>query len=96
MQNINFLEKMRNGMWNTAQGKIHLSLYTQHDSLMDEHDWKQEMTGNFESIKFMILFKNKPDNEPSDSTPSQNSWPAQPSLASSQRFCAWYQASAAR
>jgi len=24
---------------------------------MDEHDSKQEMTGNFESIKFMILFK---------------------------------------
>jgi hypothetical protein len=31
-------------------------------------------------------------NEPSGSTPSQNSWPAQPS----QRFCAWFQTTVAK
>jgi len=34
------------------------------------------------------------DNEPSGSTPWHNSSPAKPSLASSQRFYAWFQASA--
>jgi hypothetical protein len=37
---------MYNGIWNTAQGKIHLLPYTQHDSFMGEHDKEQEMSGN--------------------------------------------------
>jgi hypothetical protein len=55
MQNIEFQEKMWNGIWNTAQGKIHLWHYTQLDSLIDEYDSKQEMSGNFFKVFILLV-----------------------------------------